>query len=61
MRHFKDLKGAFIKRGNNPESLGYYFERAMRVDRTVLLQYKEKPATQENLQVVTFKKALPNL
>ena len=58
IRHFKDLKDAFIKRSYKPELLDYQFEGAMRVDRKVLLQTKDKPATQENLQLVV---TLPNI
>ena len=62
IRHFKDLKGAFIKRSYQPGLLDYHFERAMRVDRKAPLQIKEKPATQENLPlVVTFNKTLLNI
>ena len=62
IRHFKDLKDAFMKRGFKYEDLDYQFERAMSVDSKALLQTKEKPATQENLpRVVTFNETLPNI
>ena len=32
IRHFKDLKCAFIKRGYKSELQDHHFERAMRVD-----------------------------
>ena len=42
--------------------LGHHFERAMSVDRKILLENKEKPSTQRNLSLVlTFNKILPNI
>ena len=62
IKHLKDLKDAFIKRGYQSKILDHHFERAMNVDRKLLLENKEKPSTQENLPLVlTFNKTLPNI
>ena len=61
IKHLKDLKDAFIKRGYQSNILNNHFERAMSVDRKILLENKEKPSTQGNLPLVlTFNKLLLN-
>ena len=45
IKHLKDLKNAFIKRGYQSKILGHHFERAMSVDWKILLEHKEKPST----------------
>ena len=61
IKHLKDLKDAFIKRGYESKILDHLFERAMSVDRKILLENKEKPSTQGNLPLIlTFYKTLPN-
>ena len=62
IKHLKDLKDAFIKRGYQSKILDHHFEKVMSVDRKILLENKEKPSTQENLPLVlTFNKTLPNI
>ena len=51
IRHFKDLKDAFIKWSCKSETPDYHFERAIRVHRKALLHTQEK-GTQENLPLV---------
>ena len=58
----KDLKDAFTKIGYQSKILDHQFERAMTVDRKILLEIKEKPSTHENLPLVlTFNKPLLNI
>ena len=52
MKHLKDLKDVFIKRGYESKILYHHFERTMSVDRKILLENKEKPSTQGNLLTV---------
>ena len=52
IKHLKDLKDAFIKRGYQSKVLDHQFERAMSMDRKILLENKEKPSTQGNLPLV---------
>ena len=62
IKHLKDLKDAFIKRGYQSKILDHHFERAMSVVRKILLENKEKPSTQGNLPLVlNFNKTLPNI
>ena len=62
IKHLKDLKDAFIKRGYQSKILDHHFEKVMSVDRKILLENKENPSTQENLPLVlTFNKTLPNI
>ena len=61
IKHLKNLKDDFIKRGYQSEILDHHFKRAMSVDRKVLLENK-KPSTQGNLSLVlTFNKTLPTI
>ena len=61
-KHLKYLKDAYIKRGYQSKLLEDHFERAMSVDRKILLENKEKSSTQGNLlSVLTFNKTLPNI
>ena len=61
-KNLKDLKDAFIKRGYHSKIVDHHFERAMNVDRKILLENKEKPSTQGNLPLVlTYNKTLPNI
>ena len=52
IKHLKDLKDAFIKRGYQSKVLDHQFERAISMDRKILLENKEKPSTQGNLPLV---------
>ena len=62
IKYFKDLIDAFIKRGYQSKILGDRFERAMSVDRKILLENKEKRSAQGNLPLtLTFNKTLPNI
>ena len=62
IKNLKDLKDAFIKRGYYSKILDHHFERAMNVDRKILLENKEKPSAQGNLPLVlTYNKTLPNI
>ena len=62
IKNLKDLKDAFIKRGYYSKILDHHFERAMNVDRKILLENKEKPSNQGNLPLVlTYNKTLPNI
>ena len=62
VKHLKDLKDAFIKKGYQSKILDHHFERAMSVDRKTLLESKEKPSTQGSLPLVlTFNKIFPTL
>ena len=62
IKNLKDLKDAFIKRGYYSKILDHHFERAMNVDRKILLENKEKPSAQGNLPLVlTYDKTLPNI
>ena len=62
IKHLKDPKDGFIKRDYRSKIVNHHFERAMSVDRKVLLENKEKPSTQGNLPLVrTFNKTLPNI
>ena len=45
IKHLKDLKDAFIKRGYQSKILDHYIERAMNVDRKILLENKEKQSS----------------
>ena len=45
IKHLKDLKDSFIKRGYESKILDHHFERTMSVDREILLENKEKPST----------------
>ena len=57
IKHLKDLIcDAFIKRGYQSKILDHHFERAMNVDRKILLENKEKPSI-----VLSFNKILPNI
>ena len=56
------LKDALAKERYQSKILDHHFERAMIVDRKILLQNKDKPSTQRNLPLVlTFNKTLPNI
>ena len=60
--NLKDLKDALIKRNYHSKFSGPSLERAMNVDRKVLLENKEKSSTQGNLPLVlTYNKVLPNI
>ena len=62
IKHLKNLKDAFIRRGYQSKILDHHFERAMNIDRKILLENKEKSSTQGNLlSVLTFNKTLPNI
>ena len=62
IKHLKDLKEAFIKRGYQSKFLDHHFERVMSVDWKIMLENKEKPSAQWNLPLVlTFNKTLPNI
>ena len=62
IKHLKNLKDAFIRRGHQSKILDHHFERAMNIDRKILLENKEKSSTQGNLlSVLTFNKTLPNI
>ena len=57
IKHLKDLIcDAFIKRGYQSKILDHHFERAMNVDRKILLENKEKRSI-----VLSFNKILPNI
>ena len=49
IKHLKDLKETFIKRGYQSRILDHHFERGLSVDRKALLENKEKQPTQGNL------------
>ena len=49
IKHLKDLKETFIKRGYQSRIPDHQFERALSVDRKALLENKEKQPTQSNL------------
>ena len=62
IKNLKDLKDAFIRRGYHSKILDHHFERAMNVDRKMLLENKEKTSTQGNLPLVlTHNKTLSNI
>ena len=62
INNLKDLKDAFIKRGYHSETLDHHFERAMNLDRKILLENKDKPSIQWNLQLgLTYNETLPNI
>ena len=62
IKHLKDLKDAFIKRGYQSKILHHHFERTLSVDRKIMLENKEKSSTQGNLPLVlNFNKPLPNI
>ena len=52
IKHLKDLKDTSIKRGYQSKVLDHQFERAMSMDRKILLENKKKPSTQGNLPLV---------
>ena len=59
INNLKDLEDAFIERGYDSETLDHHFERAMNLDREILLENKNKPS---NLSLVlTYNKTLPNI
>ena len=62
IKNLKDLKDVFIRRGYHSKILDHHFERAMNVDRKMLLENKEKTSTQGNLPLVlTRNKTLSNI
>ena len=62
IKHLKNLKDAFIRRGYQSKILDHHFERAMNINQKILLENKEKSSTQGNLlSVLTFNKTLPNI
>ena len=62
IKHLKELKDAFIKRGYQSKILDHHFERAMSVDQKILLENKDKPTSHGNLPLVLiFNKTLPNI
>ena len=51
-----------IKRGYQSKILDHHFERAMSVNKKILLENKEKPSTQGTVPLVlTFKKRSPHI
>ena len=62
IKNLKDLKDAFIERAYQSKILDHHFERAMSLDRKIMLENKEKPSTQRNLPLVlTFNKTLSDI
>ena len=47
IKNLRDLKYAFIERGYHSKILDHHFERAMNVDRKMLLENNKKPSTKE--------------
>ena len=58
----KRLKDAFIKKDHHSKIFEHHFEKAMNVDRKILLENKEKLSTQVNLLLLlTYSTTLPSI